>query len=87
MFTVKFWRDAGERAIRTFAQAELALIGADSADLIHIHWAGNLSVAAGAAVLSLLTSIVASGVGSSSSASLITPPPATGDAGGNVPAA
>ena len=73
MFTKKFWLDAVERAVRTVAQAEVALLGANGADLIHTNWGGNLSVAAGAGVLSLLTSLIATGVGSNTSAALVGP--------------
>jgi hypothetical protein len=73
MWTKRFWVDAGERAVRTFAQSLLALLTGSATDLIHTAWPADLSIAAMATVLSLLTSIVASGVGSSTSAALITP--------------
>lgn len=70
-----FWIDAGERAIRTFAQALLALFGAGAVDVVHTPWLADIGIAAGAAVLSLLTSIVASGVAGSSTAALVEPAP------------
>jgi tRNA A37 threonylcarbamoyladenosine dehydratase len=58
MFTSKFWSYAGERAIKTFAQAAIAFLGAGSVGLFAIDWAAMISVAGGAALLSLLTSVV-----------------------------
>jgi len=60
IFTVEFWRDyAGERAIKTFAQTAVAAIGAGSVGLFSIDYASMFSLAGGAALLSVLTSIVA----------------------------
>jgi hypothetical protein len=59
ILTLEFWSYAGERAIKTFAQAAIAALGAGSVGLFSIDYAGLISVAGGAAVLSILTSIVA----------------------------
>jgi hypothetical protein len=59
IFTLEFWSYAGERAIKTFAQAAIAALGAGSVGLFSIDYAGLISVSAGAALLSILTSIVA----------------------------
>ena len=59
IFTIDFWQYAGERAIKTFAQAAIAAIGAGSVGLFTIDYAGMFSLAGGAALLSVLTSIVA----------------------------
>jgi hypothetical protein len=59
IFTLEFWSYAGERAIKTFAQAAIAALGAGSVGLFSIDYAGLISVSAGAALLSVLTSIVA----------------------------
>jgi hypothetical protein len=53
-----FWASAGERAIKTFAQTALALLGASQiVSVVAINWAEVGGVAALAAILSLLTSI------------------------------
>jgi len=59
IFTLEFWQYAGERAIKTFAQAAIASLGVGSAGLFAIDYLGLLSLAGGAALLSILTSIVA----------------------------
>ena len=63
MRTRAFWEDAGERAIRTIAQALLALLGTDALGIVGLDWTQMLSVAAGAGLMSILTAIVATGVG------------------------
>ncbi len=63
MTTREFWADAGERAVRTIAQALLALLGTDALGIVGLDWAQMLSVAAGAGLMSVLTAIVATGVG------------------------
>jgi hypothetical protein len=63
MRTRKFWEDAGERCVRTMAQALLALMGTDALGIVGLDWAQMLSVAAGAGIMSLLTAIVATGIG------------------------
>ena len=52
----KFWKAALIRAIRTFAQALIAVIGT-SAVLSEVNWIEALSAAALAALLSILNSI------------------------------
>jgi Putative lactococcus lactis phage r1t holin len=72
MFSKKFWADALERAIRTVAQSALALlVGAGPVGIHVVNWQQVGSVAAPAGVISLLMSIVASGVGDKTSASLV----------------
>jgi hypothetical protein len=68
MFTMKFWKDAAERAIRTAAQALLALWATDVAGVLEVDWLQAGSVAALAALTSVLMSIVATGVGDKDSA-------------------
>ena len=58
MFSKKFISSAGERAVKTFAQAGLAFLGGGTVGLFSVDWVGFFSIAAGSALLSLLTSIV-----------------------------
>lgn len=55
--TKEFWKAATIRAIKTFAQAMVAQIGAGSIGIVAFDWTGALSVSAMAAVLSLFTSL------------------------------
>jgi hypothetical protein len=71
MFTRAFWSDAAERAIKTFAQTLLATFGAGALDVLHADWGNALALGGGAAVLSVLTSVVSSTVHDPESASLI----------------
>lgn len=56
--TAEFWKGAGERAIATFAQTLVALIGVDTvAPVWGFDWAHLLGAAALAALLSVLKSV------------------------------
>jgi len=71
MFTLKFWKDASERAIRTAAQALLALWATDISGVLEVDWTQAGSVAALAAVTSVLMSVASTGRGNPESASSI----------------
>jgi Putative lactococcus lactis phage r1t holin len=72
MLTASFWTGATDRAVKSFAQALLLLWGADEGfNLIEIDLAPSFGVAAGAAILSLLTSIVSAPAGDKGSTSLL----------------
>lgn len=71
MLTGRFWRAAGERALRTFAQALLGALGAGLVLTDAAQWRAALITAAGATLASVLTSIVASNVGDSESPALV----------------
>ena len=58
MFSWSFWNYAGERALKTIAQAALAYLGSGSVGLFAIDWPALLSVSLGAGLLSVLTSII-----------------------------
>ena len=58
MFNLQFWQYAGERALKTVAQAALAFLGTGTIGLFEIDWAGIASVSLGAGFLSILTSII-----------------------------
>lgn len=58
MFTLEFWGYAGERAIKTVAQAAIAFLGTGTIGLFEIDWYSLASVSLGAGLLSVLTSII-----------------------------
>jgi Putative lactococcus lactis phage r1t holin len=57
MWTVEFWKDAAERAVRTAAQVMATMMIAAGTGLLDTDWIGSLSAAGMATVLSVLTSI------------------------------
>lgn len=61
MFTGKFWTAAFERAVKTFAQSLVVTLGAGAVNVLEVPWQAALAVGAGAAVVSVLTSIASSG--------------------------
>ncbi|MDO5730763.1 holin [Corynebacterium sphenisci] len=71
MFTIGFWRDVTERALKTFAQALVAMLAVGT-PIFDIAWVEALGVAATAMVVSVLTSIASEGIGEDGSASLLT---------------
>lgn len=71
MFTLAFWKDAGERAIATAAQSGLALLGAEGLGVLTVDWTEVASVAALAAVLAVLKALAASRLGEPGTASLV----------------
>jgi hypothetical protein len=71
MRTKSFWIDAAERTIRTIAQSLLALMGTDALGIVGLDWMQMGSVAIGAGLMSLLTSIVATGIGDKGTAELV----------------
>lgn len=52
-----FWKSALIRALRTFCQSLVALIGTDAINIVNIDWLTIIGIAATTAVMSLLTSI------------------------------
>lgn len=76
MFTTSFWRQALERAIKTFAQAAIAVLSVDGLGLLTVDWLAVGSVAGLAAVVSVLTSIATSGFGQPDSPSMVAVEPA-----------
>lgn len=62
---------AGERCLKSAAQTLLLLFGAGQLDIVHVDFGHSASLAAGAAVLSLLTSVVSLPVGPSGSPSVV----------------
>lgn len=52
-----WWKAAGTRAIKTFAQTFIATIPTTAVMLTEVNWAVTVSAAALAAILSLVTSL------------------------------
>lgn len=71
LFDAVFWRSAAERAIRTCAQALVAILGTTAVGVASFDWAQALTIAGMATTLSVATSIVATGVGDKGTPSLV----------------
>lgn len=71
MFTAKFWKGAVERALKSAAQALLGLWALDGFNAVEADYALAGGVALGAAILSVLTSIVSLAAGPTDSPSLV----------------
>lgn len=73
-----FWSSAVERAIKTFAQSIVAVIGVAGFTPADVDWKQLLAVGGIAAAVSLLTSVASSGAGNAgpSLASEVLSPPA-----------
>lgn len=63
MFTRAWLIGAGELAVVAFAASLLSMLGASQVDVLHADWPTLLAVAGGAALLSLLKSLVSAPVG------------------------
>jgi len=64
MFEADFLKATAERAIKTFVQTLLALVGTDAAGVLSIDLGASVQVAASAAFISVLTSLVSYSFGS-----------------------
>lgn len=71
MFTSKFWKQAFERAVKSAAQSLLGLWALDGFNVLNADLGLAGGVAAGAAVLSVLTSLVSLVGGEANSPSLV----------------
>jgi hypothetical protein len=72
MFNIQWLRDATERALKSAAQAIVLALGASQGfDLFAADWQNVAGIAAGATVLSVLTSVISAPLGAKGSASLL----------------
>jgi|JI10StandDraft_1071094.scaffolds.fasta_scaffold173407_2 hypothetical protein len=71
MYTKLFWLDALERSGKTVAQVLLTTITLAGVDVLGINWGQTVVTSLTAGVVSILTSIVSSGINKDSSASLV----------------
>ena len=63
MFEKKFLIASGERALKTFFQALVALLGTDATGLVNVDILASLQIALWASVLSVLSSFASASVG------------------------
>lgn len=75
LLTATFWLDTFERAIRTAAQVLFATLTASQVALNELDWQLVGWSTIGAVVLSVLMSIIASGIGEPGTASVLNPAP------------
>lgn len=71
MWTATFWKTTAERAIRTEAQVLLGFFVVGQTSVLDVDWLQALGVSGIATLASVLTSIVATGVGDKGTASLV----------------
>ena len=71
IYDLDFWKASLERSLKTFVQTLLAVFGTDQVGLLDMDWAQGLSLAAAAAVLSILSSVSSANLGSKSGPSLV----------------
>ena len=81
LFSARWLKDATERAVKTFAQALLAVLGATTFDWWKASWQEIIGSAGLAAAVSVLTSVVSAGVNpvTSISPASVVPEERTGD--------
>lgn len=71
--TADFWRCTAERAVRTFLQTLVAVLGAGGIGLLDAPWVTALSTAGMAALLSVLNAVAAAPIGTPDSPSVLRP--------------
>ncbi|MGN9908629.1 holin [Phytohabitans sp. LJ34] len=71
MLTRKFWKQVAERAVKTFAQAAVAVIAGDELGMLAVDWLNVLSVAGLAAIISVFTSLGSGAINEKPTPSLV----------------
>ena len=71
MTTLAFWKRTAERAVKTFCQTLAATLVADQVGVLGMDWKLGLSLSAGAALTSVLTSVASLESGPEDSPSLV----------------
>ena len=79
LFTLGFWLEALDRSIKSAAQAPLVVwgIGDGLLSVLEMNWGVVGPVAAGGAIVSVLTSVASAGFATRGSASLLSVPGST----------
>lgn len=75
MWSKIYWQDLAERVLTSFAGALVVLWGAGGLNLLAVNWKLDLSLAGGAALVSLVKGLAAKTIGDPASASLLLSPP------------
>ncbi|CAA0134553.1 Uncharacterised protein [Mycolicibacterium vanbaalenii] len=70
IYSLTFWRDATERALKSAAQAAVLALGGDAINVWTVDWQTVSGLTAGGAALSLLTSVASAGLANRGTASL-----------------
>lgn len=70
IYTIQFWKDTAERAVKSFAQGVILALGGGAVNVLTIDWLTLAGAGGGAALLSVLTSIVSAGVANKGTASM-----------------
>jgi len=75
MFTAKFWKDALERAVKTFAQVILAIVSVGvlttPMELLNVNWVPVLAAGGIGFLYSIVMSLASTSKGDPDSASLV----------------
>lgn len=66
-----FVKDMAERAVKTFAQTALTIVGANAVDVLHVDWQTVAGLGGGAALVSVLTSLASYKFGDTGTASAV----------------
>ena len=70
LYSLTFWRDAGERAAKSGAQAALVALGGDAFNVWAVDWIDVSGISLGGALLSVLTSVASAGIANRGTASM-----------------
>lgn len=73
MFTLLFWKQALERAVKMFAGSAIGVLSGDGIGLFNANWGDAFSVAGMAAVVSVLLSVASSQIGAAKSSPSLVP--------------
>jgi hypothetical protein len=74
VFTLVFWAQALERALKSTAQALLVVWGSAEVNVLTVNWTTAVGVALTAGLVSLLASVASLPFGPTNSPSLVAPP-------------
>lgn len=70
IWSLTFWKDTAERALKSFAQGVILALGGGAVNVLTIDWLTLAGAGGGAALLSVLTSTVSAGVANKGTASM-----------------